>query len=165
MMILMSMGLLEISCLGRISAKFVSNNAKTLPMPESSHISITPAYMLVKIGETKQILSIMPFEESMYIRMYQTKLWLSSLACLKKNQMVMIPQAIKKLKVINHLSKQDSLPLDSKIVFSLKEHGKSPKKLPIFSGVSKAKSMLELSILIVSEKLNLESLKLSGTKP
>ena len=121
--------------------------------------------MLVKIGETKQILSMMPFEESMYIRMYQTKSWLSSLACLKKNQMVMIPQAIKKLKVINHLSKQDSLPFASKMVFSLKEHGKSPKKLPIFSGVSKAKSMLELSILIVSEKLRPESLELSGTKP
>ena len=105
--------------------------------------------MLVNIGETKQILSMMPFEESMYIRMYQTKSWLSSLACLKKNQMVMIPQAVKKLKVINHLSKQDSFPLASKIVFSLKEHGKSPKKLLIFNGVSKAKSTLELSMVTV----------------
>ena len=121
--------------------------------------------MLVKIGETKQILSMMPFEESMYIRMYQTKVFVPSSAWLKKNPMVMIPQAVKKLKVINHLSKQDSLPLASKIVFSLKEHGKSPKKLPIFNGVSKAKSMLELSILIVSEKLRPESLELSEPLP
>ena len=106
--------------------------------------------MLVNIGETKQILSMMPFEESMYIRMYQTKSWLSSLACLKKNQMVMIPQAVKKLKVINHLSKQDSLPLASKMLFSLlNEHGNSPKKLLIFNGVSKAKSTLELSMVTV----------------
>ena len=148
--ILMSMGLLEISCLGRISAKFVSNKAKTFPIPESSHISITPAYMLVKIGETKQILSMMPFEESMYIRMYQTKVFVPSSAWLKKNPMVMIPQAVKKLKVINHLSKHDSLPLASKMLFSLlKEHGKSPKKLLIFNGVSKAKSTLELSMVTV----------------
>ena len=146
MMSLLTMGPLDISWLGKISAKLFSNRAKTLPIPDSSQMSIIPAYMLVKIGETKQTLSMMPFEDSMYIRMYHQKS-LPSSAFHKRAQIVIMPQPVRKLKVMNHLSKQDSLPLASKIVFSLKEHGKSPKKLAIFNGCSKFKRTLELSIV------------------
>ena len=140
------MGHFDIDSLYKMSPRLVSNKVKTFPMPERSHISKVPAYMLAMIGLIKHILSMVPLEDSIYMRMYQTKVSLPSLALCNINQTEMMPHIVKKEKVRNHLSKQDHFPLGSIKTPSLKEVGNRPKNEAYFNGLPKLKRTLPVDI-------------------